>query len=270
MENSLLKLFKREKVRQVRFSILLAILVSASVLAASLVAFDLLDDGNPGGDIDDLPNTGDNDYVLGLSSFVDQQYVDGNIVAFKIHGNATQTIHPSLIASELTPSGSGWDVDASVVVNGDFDMVEQVSFTFSQAEMADIQQSFLTSLDQTSEVDPPAPQALPSAQSALSYTVLYDDGTGFEFLWLGFDDLDIVAVNNVTWSENSATTSSTTSNPTDSTSTTTVTSNPQLSAVPNDFSYHVKGEEARYIGPLGAFDSFILKLSQLYTAQLDQ
>lgn len=257
MENSLLKIFRREKVKQIRFGVLLAILVSASVLAASFVAFNLLDDNNQGTDIDGDPNPNPNpnepDFVLSLNSYMDQQYIGGKVSAFLIHGNATASIHPSLISSIVVPSGTDWGVNAYVVVGGDPFNVEEVTFSFTDSEMGEAHQAFLSSLADTSEAEKPDWTDLPSAQMAISYTVLYQDGTGLEFLWLGFEDLDILGVQNVTWGGSVVTT----------------TTAAHLSQSDTDYNFSTVGEEMKYIDPLSAFDGFIDKLQELYTPHLE-
>ncbi|MHA2029558.1 MAG: hypothetical protein ACW99A_06625 [Candidatus Kariarchaeaceae archaeon] len=270
MENTLLKLFKKEKLRQVRTSILLAVLVSASVLAISFVAFDLFGDDDPGIDINNNPDPTGNDYVLKLNSYLDEQYTGGKVSAFLIHGNTTASIHPTLLSSEVVPSGMDWEVNA-LVVKGAPDMVEQTSFQLTGSEMDDTHQSFLSSLDKTSEVEPPEPQDLPSAQLLLVYVVLYEDGTGIEFAWLGFQDFNILGVQNVTWGGSStSTTSTTTSSETSSEgSGTTTTSIPHLSQAENDYSYTSNTNDVKYISPLSAFDDFINKLQELYSPHLE-
>ena len=111
MDKGLIQKLKRERIAGVKVSILLAMIVSAGVLAASFVAFQLLDE-SPGQNIDDVPDNEEKDFVLSLSSYMEEQYIEGNIAALRIGGNATQSIHPDLISSLLVPTNGGFEVEA--------------------------------------------------------------------------------------------------------------------------------------------------------------
>ncbi|MHA2100198.1 MAG: hypothetical protein ACW99A_16100 [Candidatus Kariarchaeaceae archaeon] len=251
MVNSLLKLLKQEKVAGVKVSVLLAVIVSASVLAASFVAFQLLDNNNPGEDIDDLPDPSDIDYALALSSYMDQQFEDEKISAFKISGNATDSIHPNMISSLAVKTKSQYEVEA-YVEEDPVDVVNKLSFSFTRFEMVDVHQSFVESVEQTQEVEEVVLiNQLPSATLLLVYVVLYEDGTGFEFSWLGFDDINIMKIQNITWGSVQ----------------TTITSLPALSSMEQDYNYVSIGG-IKYLSPLSAFDSFINKLQDLYSQYL--
>jgi hypothetical protein len=135
-----------------------------------------------------------------------------------------------------------WEVEA-IVLDPDtpdpWDSKDEY-FNFTSAQMGQIHTSFLSSLSQTEEVERASlPEEPGSVPNLLYYSVLFDDGSGLEFVWLGFEDVDVIQIANITWSI-------------------------------GEFGiYTAYEQEEHFISPLSAFDSFISTLQELYAINLD-
>jgi hypothetical protein len=244
METKLQNLIQKERRKQIFYAIMAAVVLALLILALSGGLSWINDNSEPNQNGGITPNEGGDDYVITLNNFIDVQFINDNIASFNIDGNITSAINPNLISSRVTPiqTSTSWKVEATVLDPDTVDPWDSKieEFNFTGAEMAQIHGSFLTSLQDTEEINQTAlPDQPGSAQNLLHYQVLFTDGSGLEFVWLGFDQVDVIQIANITWSEG-----------------------------PYGFNIGYAGEE-HYISPLSAFDAFISTLQELYGLYLN-
>ncbi len=250
LKSYLLSLLKREKGRQIRLAIGAAVLLSIVLLSVSLG----VDRLRPAGTTDfpddlslDYQLTGDG-YVLGLNNYMDQKYIDNEIVKFTIHGNLTTAVHPNLISSEvLRPDiTDNWIVNALIVKSLPFDMGIQLSFQFSTNAISSMHSSFLEAMELTTEIDAPdLSDPSGSVPELLMYTVYYEDQTGLQFTWLGLEDQDVLAIEEIEWDETGQKTK-------------TLPAGSEFEFVPT-----------KYISPKTAFEPFLEQIKDLYKEPID-
>lgn len=244
MEDSLLRAIKKEKLRQAAITIITAILLSVVVLAISYGLWQITTDENFT-DNSDSPGSNENNvnnFVLDLNNYMNTQFNQGQVSYFNIAGNITNSIHPSLIDSFLFPENGNWNVSAWVLNESTpepFD-VAHIYFEFSDTQVQTAHTTFLNGLNQTTEVpneDIPDTGTVPQL---LYFQVLYDDFTGLNFIWMGYDELDIIQVGNLTWSEDQF-----------------------------GVSIQQNFDDVHNLSPLSAFDPFISYLQDIYSQHLN-
>ncbi|MHA2503786.1 MAG: hypothetical protein ACXAE3_13075 [Candidatus Kariarchaeaceae archaeon] len=259
MSELLSQLFAMEKRRQLIYSVGAALLVAALILSGSFIlsTFDppKLDDNDGDGDDNPDPNLS---YSLSLSSLLGDEFMEEGIIGFKIGGNITPAIHPRLINSEVIPDdmSDGWLVDAWVLDADTMDPMTpyQDQFVFSQQQMVTLHNTFLDSLNQTEEIDKvDIPDIGGSIPLLLFYEVYLANGSGYEFVWAGFDEVDIMIVSHFTFGG----------------AITTTTDGVGLESVQVDDLSRGPVTEEHYISPLSAFDPFLDQLQGLYSSVLD-
>ncbi|MHA2252728.1 MAG: hypothetical protein ACXAD7_20360 [Candidatus Kariarchaeaceae archaeon] len=278
MEKILGNLITNEKIRQIRIAIVFAAIASLMILSISfgisnLAILNFDNDGDP----PNGPNGNNNggSFVLGLNNYMTQRYDEISHLA--IGGNYTPSIHPNLIYSEINYISNEdlWEVNASVTNETYYPDAVMKEFNFSSEEVFSAHESFLESLSNTSEVNSTdLPTSHGSIPNLLIYTVFYLDGTGLEFAWLGFENINVVAVANVTWSGQPTTTSTVSEDPPTTTTSevptsTNITSSMILNLNSNSqVSFNYYSGESKYISPLSAFDSFINQLNEMFGPHL--
>ncbi|MHA2250893.1 MAG: hypothetical protein ACXAD7_11055 [Candidatus Kariarchaeaceae archaeon] len=206
MGKKLIRLLKMNNSRQYKVAISAAAVLAIVLLSISLGVNKLNpDDNNDPLDITpelDYTLTGDN-YVLGLNSYMEEMYTD--ISHFNINGNSTTSVHPNLISSSVYKiSEQSWTASAIILKDQDQDISFYTEFQFGSNELYSMHEDFLNAMDYTTEIDAPDFSSFPpgSIPELLMYTIFYEDGTGLEFVWLGFEDLDILCIEEIEWDEN--------------------------------------------------------------------
>lgn len=249
MKQILIQLIQSEKRRMILRSVGAAIIIAGLVLAIAFVITppepsDPQNNDDNDSDNNQFPPDSDDNYVLSLNAEIDTKFVNDNIDGIYLHGNATSSVYDGLLDSYILPYNDNdeWNVTARIVddvVNNPGD-IRTEQFNFSSTEIYHVHTSFLQSLNNTVEVNrtelPDEPGSIPNL---LFYNIFYDDGTGLTFTWLGFQEVDILEVQNITWT-----------------------------GTPSDFSRQETGD-SHYLSPLSAFDSFLNELRELYETYLD-
>ncbi|MDH5646833.1 MAG: hypothetical protein OEZ01_12535, partial [Candidatus Heimdallarchaeota archaeon] len=192
-----------------------------------------IDTNNPGqNNPDPVPEQG---YVVQLNNILSSEFDSDNIARFELFCNATETVYPNLLASSIVnlDNSNDWNVSNYIMDSVDYSLIFN-SFLFSQEEVGQIHNQFLASLSETEEAEEPEwpTDVQGSIPYFLSYAVLFTNGSGYSFVWIQIENIDIVMINDV-------------------------------------FDYVVYQENAKYISPLSAFDEFISLLQQLYSLKID-
>lgn len=125
---------------------------------------------------------------------MDDQYLDDKFESFFIDGNNTQSINETLNSCSVTRVADGWEVVAFVINPDEPMFTDSIQFTISDQEIYQIHRSFLDALSQTEHIPTPDDTSVRNVHQVLKYVVNYSDKTGLDFMWLSFEDHQIVRV----------------------------------------------------------------------------